>query len=815
MSIQLKPLFHKKEEDPVNSIIRDIFKDNNYALSVLGTLSLGLGISQSNHLTADDDDVEEIIVTASKKEQNIQDVAMSVQAIGASELEKKNIKSLEDISSISPAVTFNNVGPGKSNFYIRGVSDGAIMNSYASPESTTALYIDEQPLTAASLTPDLHIYDIERVEVLMGPQGTLYGSSSTSGNIKIITKKPDPSGFDAGADIEYGSITDGDVDTSLEAFINLPLGSNLAARVSAYNVEDGGWIDNKEATYTYQNSLVNHGITDPNGNTINNYTAPHNVAQDDYNDSKKEGARIRLATNNDNFNIDLSFLTQESYYNGSYETDVLTDDQSAPMPPRSNTRFTDERYDDEFEQFSATLSGNLSDNIEFILNTSIFERDTAYTYDYSSYVEYYYYAAYAYYTCNTYYDSYYSAYYADVTDCRDPRMSYSQSNDIERESTEIRIQSDNDSGFNWVLGAFSETNEKITDVNYIQPGNYGLVDGKWWEADLDRKGEIDAVFGEIYYDITDKASLTVGFRKYDQSVNLIASDGYYGTLSFAGDLPSGVFSSSEKGVIPKIALQVDISDDIMVYGTYTEGYRPSGVNRPRPNSNGLQVPETYDPDYLDNLEIGMKSILMDGRLTLNGAIYKMDWRDYQTSTYNADISSVAYTENVGNAEINGYEINANYSINDSSNITFYLNKNEPILSEDYYYADGELAANAGNRLASTPRTAYYISFDKDLTFMGKAAYLIADYSYTGERFTSYENGAFKLPDYAIANIRAGFDASDKTSIELYISNLTDEDAYLSRYDDFSEVGDSGYSGFGIRRTGSKPKVIGIRLRYKY
>ena len=99
MSIQLKPLFHKKEEDPVNSIIRDIFKDNNYALSVLGTLSLGLGISQSNNLTADDD-VEEIIVTASKKEQNIQDVAMSVQAIGASELEKKNIKSLEDISSI-------------------------------------------------------------------------------------------------------------------------------------------------------------------------------------------------------------------------------------------------------------------------------------------------------------------------------------------------------------------------------------------------------------------------------------------------------------------------------------------------------------------------------------------------------------------------------------------------------------------------------------------------------------------------------------------------------------------------------------------
>ena len=253
----------------------------------------------------------------------------------------------------------------------------------------------------------------------------------------------------------------------------------------------------------------------------------------------------------------------------------------------------------------------------------------------------------------------------------------------------------------------------------------------------------------------------------------------------------------------------------MIYGSFTEGYRPSGVNRPRPNADGLQVPETYNPDYLDSLEFGMKSILMKGKLILNGAVYKMDWRDYQTSTYNSDITSVAYTENVGNAEINGLEINANYSLNDSSNITFYINKNDPVLSEDYYYIDGELAANAGNRLSYTPKTSYYISFDKDLNFMGKPAYLIADYSYTGERFTSYENGAIKLPDYAIANIRAGFDSSENTSIEIYINNLTDEDAYLSRYDDFGEAGDSGYPGFGIRRTGSKPKVIGIRLRYKY
>ena len=798
-SIYLKPLFVKKKEDPLTSVLRDIFKENNYALSFIGALSLGIGITYANNANANDD-IEEVIVTASKKEQNIQDVPMSVQAIGAAELDKKNIKSLEDISNISPAVTFNNVGPGKSNFYIRGVSDGAIMNSYASPEATTALYIDEQPLTAASLTPDLHIYDIERVEVLMGPQGTLYGASSTSGNIKIITKKPDPSGLDLGADIEYGSITDGDKDKSLEAFINLPLGSNLAARVSAYDIQDGGWIDNKKASYSYQNAR---------GYTIDNFTAPYNVAKDDYNDSSKEGSRIRISTDFENVNLDLSFLSQESYYNGSYETDVLTDDQSQPMPSRSNTRFSKERYDDEFDQFSATLSGNLTDDIEFVLNTSIFERDTAYTYDYASYVEYYYYAAYAYYVCNLY--EYYGYYYADVNDCRDPRMTYAQTNDIERTSTELRIQSNNESGFNWVLGAFQETNEKITDVDYIQPGS-SHTNQRWWEADLDRKGDIDAIFSELYFDISDKTSATLGIRKYDQSMKLKAVDGYYGSLSYG--LTDGDFKSNESGSIPKIAIKHNISDDVMIYGSYSEGYRPSGVNRPRPNSSGFSVPETYDPDYLDSLEIGFKSTLRDGKLVLNGAYYNMDWTDYQTSTYNTDITSVAYTENVGNAEITGLELNALYSLNSTTSLNFYMNKMDPKLSEDYYYVSGELGANSGNRLANMPKLSYYMSLEKDLTFMGKPAFIIFDYSYTGDRYTSYENGAIKLPDYALANLRAGFD-NDNTSIEVYITNLTDEDGYLSRYDDFSAVGSSGYSGFGVRRTGTKPRVLGVRLRYRY
>ena len=186
-------------------------------------------------------------------------------------------------------------------------------------------------------------------------------------------------------------------------------------------------------------------------------------------------------------------------------------------------------------------------------------------------------------------------------------MSYAQSNDIERTATEIRVSSNNESGFNWVLGAFQETNEKVTDVDYLQPGatfySNGLS-GTWWEADLDRKGEIQALFGEAYIDIGDKSQLTLGFRNYDQDMDLTASNGYYGDMQFG--ITNQKFNSSESGTIPKINIKHNVSDDLMVYGTYTEGFRPSGVNRLRPSD---PAPKTYEADYLESMELGFKSTL--------------------------------------------------------------------------------------------------------------------------------------------------------------------------------------------------------------
>ena len=224
-------------------------------------------------------------------------------------------------------------------------------------------------------------------------------------------------------------------------------------------------------------------------------------------------------------------------------------------------------------------------------------------------------------------------------------------------------------------------------------------------------------------------------------MDLVASNGYYGDMQFG--ITNEQFNSSASGTIPKINIKHNISDNLMVYGTYTEGFRPGGVNRLRPSD---PAPKTYDADYLESMELGFKSTLADGKLTMNGALYSMDWKDYQTTTYDLDLVAVAFVDNVGNAEITGLELNINYAINDTTSLTYYFNGVDSTLSEDYYQT-GVLYATSGNRLSYMPETSAYVSLDKDFNIMGNSGYMNIDYSYTGDRYNSYEDGAILLPSY--------------------------------------------------------------------
>ena len=773
----LKPLFLKKA-DPLTLLLKDIFKGNRNAMSYLGALSIGLGFSQTDSAFAEED-VEEVVVTASKREANLQDLPMAVQAITSEELEAKNISDFNDIANLVPSITVDDTGSGNSYFYIRGVSDGGFGNR-AGAQASTALYIDEQPLSTIGGNPDLHVYDIERVEILTGPQGTLYGSSSQAGTVRIITKKPNPDATEFGFDVEYGDVHDGTPDRSLEAFVNLPLGDSAALRLSAYDLHSGGWLDNVATTqsFTY---LGTHSNSD------------YIELKDDYNSSDKEGVRLRFSNEFDNgLNLDISFLQQEYFSNGSWESDVAEG-------ARKVSRYTPETFADDFEQMSLTLSGPLTDNIDFTFTSSMFDRDIAYTYDYTQYVYYYgydYYAAY-------YYDY---DYYAST----DPRVFYTQFDKYERSSNEFRIQSVTDSGYQWILGAFYETNDHEYQTYYDFTGQLAtsltVVNNRWWGQDNIRDDEQKAIFGEVTIPVSDLTDLTVGFRDYETKNEFFAQDGYFGYYETA---PTGwvgrtnLYKFDDKGVAPKFNIAHRPNDNLLVYATYSEGFRPSGINRTTGRTAEL-VPDTYTSDLLRNYEFGWKSSLADGKVTFNGLMYSMKWEDYQSTRYVYDLLTVAYVDNVGMATVNGAELTSYFNISDSLSMSLMANINDPTMDDDIVDAGGTVLGNKGNTLAYVPEQRFILTLDKDFTLRGKPAYFSLDSSYTGERWAD-ETNTTPMPSYSMMNVRTGMEFGSGVSGEIFINNANDTRPVLGLYDDFGDQ----------RLTSSQPRVIGIRIRYKY
>ena len=773
----LKPLFQKKA-DPLTILLKDIFKDNRNAMSYLGALSIGLGFSQTDSAFAEED-VEEVVVTASKREANLQDLPMAVQAITSEELEAKNISDFNDIANLVPSITVDDSGSGNSYFYVRGVSDGGFGNR-AGAQASTALYIDEQPLSTIGGNPDLHVYDIERVEILTGPQGTLYGSSSQAGTVRIITKKPNPDATELGFDVEYGDVHDGTPDRSLEAFVNLPLGDSAALRLSAYDLHSGGWLDNVATTQTFT-YLGTHSNSD------------YIELKEDYNSSDKEGVRLRFSNEFDNgLNLDISFLQQEYFSNGSWESDVAEG-------ARKVSRYTPETFADDFEQMSLTLSGPLTDNIDFTFTSSMFDRDIAYTYDYTQYVYYYgydYYAAY-------YYDY---DYYAST----DPRVFYTQFDKYERNSNEFRIQSVTDSGYQWILGAFYETNDHEYQTFYDFTGQLAtsltVVDNRWWAQDNIRDDQQTAIFGEVTVPVSDKTDLTVGFRDYETKNEFFAQDGYFG---YYEDAPTGwvgrtnLYKFDDKGVAPKFNIAHRPNDNLLVYATYSEGFRPSGINRTTGRTAEL-VPDTYTSDLLRNYEFGWKSSLADGKVTFNGLMYSMKWEDYQSTRYVYDLLTVAYVDNVGMATVNGAELTSYFNISDSLSMSLMANINDPTMDDDIVDAGGTVLGNKGNTLAYVPEQRFILTLDKDFTLRGKPAYFSLDSSYTGERWAD-ETNTTPMPSYSMMNVRTGMEFGSGVSGEIFINNANDTRPVLGLYDDFGDQ----------RLTSSQPRVIGIRIRYKY
>ena len=204
---------------------------------------------------AADDDKDVIVVTAQKREQNLQDVPLAITAIGTEKLDQLQVSELADVVKFLPSVTIQQGGPGFAQVYFRGVASGENAN-HSTSLPTVGTYLDEMPITTIQGALDLHAYDLARVEALAGPQGTLYGASSMAGTLKLVTNAPDPSGFYGSAGVEINNVAKGDFGAIYEGFLNVPISEGAAARLVGWYRDDGGYIDNIFGARTYPTSGV-------------------------------------------------------------------------------------------------------------------------------------------------------------------------------------------------------------------------------------------------------------------------------------------------------------------------------------------------------------------------------------------------------------------------------------------------------------------------------------------------------------------------------------------------------------------------------
>jgi len=729
--------------------------------------------------------LEEVIVTAQKRSQNLQDVPISVTALDNTKLQQLGITNFNEYMAMLPSVSYKDVGPGTATIYMRGASDGGDGNASGSQPSV-GLYLDEIPLTAIAANVDVHIYDIERIEALAGPQGTLYGASNQSGTLRIITNKPDTEKFSAGFDVGGASTDGGAGSYSIEGFVNAPLSDKAAIRLVAWNIEDGGWIDNVPGTRTYVLKDLVSTATLTNDSLVGN----------DQNELTKSGLRAALKVDlNDTWTGTVGVLYQ------TQETEGTWDHDPGPLNPQSGTiyarfdpggtrdigvhvpageqkiqRFNADFSDEDFIQGSWTLEGELG-NADFIYAGAFMDRDVEYQADYSAYGIYQYFVPY--YACDYSYD------------CTTLNEIYTEKNNYERQTHELRLASLGEGRLHYTVGAYYTEITHTYLQQWHQPGmsptlEVGGGDSVFFRTDQERTNQQTALFSELTYDLTDSFSITGGIRYFWNDSDLVGVVGW-GPGNF-GDRDTPVNKSvSDNDFILKGNATWRVTDDHMVYFTVSEGYRPGGINR----DPGLIVTagtQTWVPDTLINYEFGWKTSGLDGRLRFNGAVFFADWDDIQYTVYEFGLSACCgNVYNLSTAEMKGIEADATYLISDGWTISGGVAFTNAETTADFVLPSGNLSVSSGTDLPNVPDFKGNVSTRFEFALGNLNAYGQITYQYVGSMFNvivvgdptdlKFWDDRQEQDSYQNLNIRAGID-QEEWGVDLYVNNATDEVAEL-------------------------------------
>jgi iron complex outermembrane recepter protein len=812
---------------------------------LLASTALGIAMPAVAQEAADDDS-DVIVVTAQKREQNLQDVPVAITAIGTEKLDQLQVKEFSDVVKFLPSVTIQQGGPGFAQVYFRGVASGENANHSASLP-TVGTYLDELPITTIQGALDLHAYDLARVEALAGPQGTLYGASSMAGTIKLVTNQPDTSGTYGSGGVEINKTAHGDWGTVFEGFINAKISDNAAARLVGWYRKDGGYIDNIAGSRTYPiYTLVNVGDTDGDGvDDFENQDLPGDeitqdndeLVEENYNDVETYGARLALGIDlNDSWTLRPTLMGQMQKADGSF-----SQERSGQTTRELQTvQYNPEGSKDKWIQAALTIEGKIG-NWDLTVAGGHLRRKTETESDYSDYA--YFYDAL----------SGYSAYFKDNADGPISPNQYIQGIDRYKKTFgELRIASPADQPLRLIAGLFYQRQSHNIEQNYIIDNIADSItvtgtDSNIWLTKQLRVDRDYAAFGEASFDITDKLTVTGGLRVYKYENSLQGFFGYSaGYSSRTGEAaclntdgttrranPAGTpvpilvagspctnvdKSTSDTDFIHKLNATYKITDDALVYATWSRGFRPGGINR-----RGTLPP--YGADELDNYELGWKTTF--GGFRWNGAVYQEDWNGIQlsflganglTEIRNAGIARIRGVEMDMGYRAGGFSINTGFSYNDAqirrdfceiANATF-----------DCTTPGNSLLAPAGSRLPTTAKFKGNAVARYEFPIGEWDGHVQFAVNHIGSRRNDLRpaQNAIKgnLPAYTTADVSFGI-KNETWKIDLFATNLFDKNGIVGTGVQCLEtvcgtgVTPATPTGGAFYDTVIRPRIIGIKF----
>ena len=804
--------------------------------------------------------LEEVMVTATKRGAlNLQDVPMSITAFTNEDIRLQGFKRFDDYVGQIPSLSYGRREPGGSSVIIRGCAVSAVAFS---DNPTTSIYLDEQPIGQQGFSPDVRLVDTERVEALAGPQGTLFGEAAQCGTLRIITHKPDTSGFESWVDLTGESVKGGDNGYDVSAMVNIPLvADKLALRLVGFTAEDAGWVDNILGT-SPGGTFDNAGLVDDNVNT-----------------SETSGARVALRwTPGDNWVFDAQAIFQDTDADGFGDVDLAEGtDEDSGLGKWEQLRFNPETWSDEWYQLALTAEGSLG-WADLTITGGVAHRETHYDADSTAYL-------FTFQQVNNYYwhDSNNSDYACAYYSCRydfggDPLAVSVDIQEWDRTSFEARLSSpsDKDSRWSWIAGVFYNKTEsgpqpftahvlgmsdncseyyaaaegcapQFTYGSYLHYYYFGTLDkvsDNWWHGVYETNQEQIAVFGEVTFDVTENLAITLGGRWFEIDNDRITRNGTLinppqtlqmncGTQADRDawqidGIPQSGFDtcyvdefaeSTEDGFVPKFNATYRIDEDKMVFFNYSEGFRSGGVNAAKRGSIfGAGGPyHTYNSDELLNYEVGTKTTWADGRFQFNLTLFHMVWKDIQIEAVEEGGFFQLGIINFPEAQINGIEADFSWIPAPSWQLSGTLGYNDAELSEDavlFPDADEPKEAVKGTRLPIVPewKGSLLAQYNFSGQLWGAEPYLVGVYQYQGESVSSLagitstlaDNTVRTHPSYSIFNLRFGLNSSN-WSAALYVDNVFNEYARVLYNDRWIKT----------RLTTNRPRTFGINYRYTW